>query len=125
MNKLTMQNCPTLNVVHIMGKRWSLPIIQEIYKNKEGVMFNELTRSMSPITPRNLSISLKELDKYGFVLKTQIMSRGIKYSKYNITKRGEKFVSIIKELKGLGIYWYGLDKACIDTNCIQCALISQ
>jgi len=54
-------------VFQVIGKKWALPIIKKLEEFNE-LRFNEIKNHLN-ITPRNLSITLKELEKQNIVSK--------------------------------------------------------
>lgn len=54
-------------VFQVIGKKWALPIIKKLEEFDE-LRFNEIKNHLN-ITPRNLSITLKELEKQNIVSK--------------------------------------------------------
>lgn len=58
--------CPIEGVIEVLSKKWALVIIGTISNNKR-IRFNELMKSLDGISPRTLSIRLKELEKAGLI----------------------------------------------------------
>jgi DNA-binding HxlR family transcriptional regulator len=56
--------CPIKTAQGVLGKKWTILIIRDIGLNKIR-RFNRLLESISGITPRVLSMRLKELEKEG------------------------------------------------------------
>jgi DNA-binding HxlR family transcriptional regulator len=54
--------CPIEGVIEILSKKWALVIIGTI-SNHKRIRFNELMKSLTGISPRTLSMRLKELEK--------------------------------------------------------------
>ena len=67
----SIQDCPVIVVAHVLGKKWSIPVIEEISLSKGDAQFNTLKRSLKGITARNLSESLSTLREEGGVLKVK------------------------------------------------------
>jgi DNA-binding HxlR family transcriptional regulator len=54
--------CPIEGVIETLSKKWALVIIGTINNNKR-IRFNELMNNLTGISPRTLSMRLKELEK--------------------------------------------------------------
>jgi DNA-binding HxlR family transcriptional regulator len=58
--------CPIMTSLGILGKKWTILILQDI-----GFLriyrFNRLLESITGLTPRILSVRLKQLEKEGFI----------------------------------------------------------
>ncbi len=53
---------------HILGKKWTLPVITELTKN-DTMGFNQIKNHFQKITPATLSSVLKTLEQYGIIKK--------------------------------------------------------
>ncbi|MFX0019045.1 MAG: winged helix-turn-helix transcriptional regulator [Promethearchaeota archaeon] len=54
--------CPIEGVIEVLSKKWALVIIGTI-SNHKRIRFNELIKDLTGISPRTLSMRLKELEK--------------------------------------------------------------
>lgn len=112
--------CPTLFLIHIMGKSWTIPIMEAFEYPIQKVQFSELEGQLPGITAKNLSKSLKELCTAQLITKT-IKSEGkTVHTSYSITKKGLAFQKFITEGKKLGICIYGIDPSCTNRKCSLC-----
>jgi DNA-binding HxlR family transcriptional regulator len=59
-------NCPIKTSLGVLGKKWTIMIIRDIGFLKIN-RFNRLLESIQGLTPRVLSMRLKELEKEGFI----------------------------------------------------------
>ena len=117
--------CPTLSLLHMVGKRWTIPIIEALDSNRVGgAQFNMLQAEIGGITPRNLSSALKELAAEGLVAKAEYRQKGggMVNTEYFLTTRGRKFRKFILEAKELGISLYGVTSGCTTRKCTECSL---
>ncbi len=112
--------CPTLSLVHIMGKHWTIPVMEEFRSRLEEVQFNVLQSELDEITPKNLSQSLKELCAAGLLKKAEERNNGAVHTSYSLTAKGVAFQKLIKSAKELGVCIYGVDPACVNRRCIDC-----
>ena len=89
-----MKNCVLYKTVNIVGKRWTIHILLELYKGeKKEKGFNELKRRLGGVTPRILSARLIELEYY-------------------LTESGEEFIKVIQEIKKWGSKWKFSNNEC-------------
>lgn len=112
--------CPTLSLVHIMGKRWTIPIMETFESKFDEVQFNALQSELVDVTPKNLSKSLKELCLAELLKKSETSVGGARHTSYTLTKKGMAFQKFIKNGKELGICIYGIDPSCANRKCIDC-----
>jgi DNA-binding HxlR family transcriptional regulator len=59
-------NCPIKTSLGILGKKWTILIIRDIGVRKIN-RFNRILESIPGLTPRVLSMRLKELEKEGLI----------------------------------------------------------
>ena len=112
--------CPTLSLMHIMGKSWTIPIMEAFEYPAQEVQFSDLEGQLPGITAKNLSKSLKELCSAQLIAKTTKAEGKAIYTRYSITKKGLSFQKFITEGKKLGICIYGIDPSCAKRKCTQC-----
>ena len=116
-------NCPIFKASNIIGKKWTILIILEIYKGSSQTRrYNELKKRIPLITPKILSSRLKELINYGIInKKIDATSFPIK-SNYKLTKSGKEFMKIIEHLKEWALKNQTKNKICENTTCELCDL---
>ena len=62
-NKLYKQyDCNVQKSILMIGEKWMLFIIREFIYGKEKQRFNELMRTLKPISSRTLALKLKKLE---------------------------------------------------------------
>ncbi len=117
--------CKTLSLVHILGKKWAVDVI-EILSSKKSMQFNGMMHMLKGITPRALSSILNDLILAEVVSKSGSESRndGEVQTSYKITEKGLVLVSFIQSSKQLGINLYSIDASCTDRQCRTCSLNS-
>ena len=90
--------CPLDGVIDIIGKKWSLLVINEI-GNHGKLRYNELLSELEGISPSTLASTLKEFDNKDFV-KKEIFNEIPPRTEYSLTTRGKELrVVIIPLLK--------------------------
>ena len=119
----TMKDCTIYKTVDIIGKKWALCILLELYKGEEKTTrFNELKNKLEDVTPKTLSIRLKELEKQGLVKKEVDKSSVPVKSQYSLTESGEEFLNIIDRIKNWGLKWQFDNPECGSSDCKMCQL---
>lgn len=96
--------CPIgYTIDNIIGKKWGLYIIRELYLKPKH--FNELLRNLSwGLTPKILSLRIKELLKEGIINK-EIEQTTPPKVKYSLTKKGKEFVKSFKTIEKWSKKW--------------------
>jgi DNA-binding HxlR family transcriptional regulator len=118
-----MIDCTIYKTLDIVGKKWSLLIILELYKGGTNEKrFNELKRGLKGITPKILSLRLSELEAQGLIKKNIDNSKVPIKCEYYLTESGKDFIHIIQEIKDWGIKWKFDNPECAATYCKQCQL---
>ena len=79
----------------IIGKKWSILILRDLFDGKKR--FSELLLSLDGISPRTLSLRLKEFEKNKIVTKKAYKEVPL-HVEYFLTKKGESLNEIIKDL---------------------------
>jgi len=108
-------SCSVLDSAHIIGKKWSLPILEEIaFGNFHS--FNTFIRKSRSITPRVLSNQLKELETAGLIKKDVSSST----TSYTLTPKGSEFHKLIKKMKKWNVKWNTVPAYCLQIPCTSC-----
>ena len=93
--------CPVAYALNLIGGKWHLQIIWALYK-KPVQRYNELKRSVDGITDMMLSQSLKELEQYGLLIRTQYPEIPPRVE-YSLTEAGKELKPLISELSRWGV----------------------
>jgi len=103
-------SCP-LDVIDIIGKKWTFSLLEEINASKLG--FNSIAKKMR-ISPKVLAGRLKELEEQGILIKEISTNR----TKYVITEKGISLHAILHNLK----MWHSTysNSRCSETLCSNC-----
>ena len=117
------KKCPVFNVTSFIGKKWTLLILLELYKGKlKWKRYSQLKEKLPGITPKILSMRLKELRSRN-MLKHKVSAKTFPIkSQYALTPRGEDFVKVIKGVKRWGLKWGLKNEHCENMNCSECEL---
>ena len=117
-NKLYFK-CDTLSLFHVLGKKWTVDVIEILNHNKE-LSFNAILRMLRGATPRALSNILSDLSAAQVVKKTEPKKSGAMRASYVLTSKGKLFEKFIRSGKQLGVDLYSIDAGCVDRECSNC-----
>ncbi|HEV2121118.1 MAG TPA: helix-turn-helix domain-containing protein [Candidatus Bathyarchaeia archaeon] len=97
--------CPIKTSLGVLGKKWTMLLLRDIGFRRIG-RFNRLLESIPGITPRVLSVRLKELEEEGLIGKhvEKDGSQGI--VRWSITEKGVDTLPILLRLIAFGSKWY-------------------
>jgi DNA-binding HxlR family transcriptional regulator len=96
--------CPIKTSLGVLGKKWTILIIRDIGFQKIG-RFNRLLESIPGLTPRVLSMRLKELEKEGLIECIQ-KKRIPMIVVWNLTEKGRDILPILLMLSAFSFKWY-------------------
>ncbi len=101
-------SCPVEKTIVLIGTKWSLMILKMLYLNKEPMRFNELLRSLKPISSKTLSAKLKELVSFEIVDREIMptMPVGIKYS---LSEKGKDLDEIFTTMAKWSLKWHEIE----------------
>ena len=97
-------NCPIRTTLGVLGKKWTMLIIRDIGFLKIN-RFNRILESIPGLTPRVLSMRLKELEKEGIIRCTQTKGEQTMVL-WNLTEKGMDILPILLMLTAFGSKWY-------------------
>ena len=112
--------CKTLSLMHVLGKKWSIPIIEAFYSNGRKMQFNAMHLLLSGITSKNLSACLNDLCDSEIIEKVQRSENGTVHTEYVLTKKGVVLRGFVMDMKRLGMQIYGVDASCTSSRCAYC-----
>lgn len=92
--------CPLTQTMNIIGGKWRLPILWAIYKG-ETVRYNALKREIEGVTNMMLTQSLKDLEHYGLVIRTQFPEIPPRVE-YTLSEKGKSLIPALKMLAEWG-----------------------
>ncbi|MFH1641777.1 MAG: helix-turn-helix domain-containing protein [Nanoarchaeota archaeon] len=115
-------DCTVFKTTDFIGKKWTLLILFELYKGRDVKRYGELKKALLNITPKILSVRLKELESQGLINK-QIDTKEFPVKTfYSLTESGKDFFRVILEIKKWGLKWKIRNDACSKLNCKYCSL---
>ena len=115
--------CTVYKAVDIIGKKWTVLILLELYKgNLKTRRYSELKKRLPGITPKILSVRLKELENEKLITKKIDATHFPIKCEYTLTPSSSDFVDIIKDIKKWGLKWKVNNKVCKSIDCKKCKL---
>lgn len=93
--------CPIAKTLDVIGTKWTFLIVRDLLL--EGTMrFSELLRSMEGISPKTLSLRLRELENQDIITRT-VYPEVPPRVEYTLTDKGKRLEGIFIELKRFGL----------------------
>ncbi|MDD5163201.1 MAG: helix-turn-helix domain-containing protein [Candidatus ainarchaeum sp.] len=99
-------DCPIETSLKFVGKKFSILILRELFKENKPIRFNHFLRAIRKITPKTLSTRLKEIEKNGLIKKTVFYEKPLRVE-YSLTKKGLGLSEIMESLAAWGIKQHG------------------
>ncbi len=108
----------SLQLAHLLGKKWTIPLMELFLSSKYSELhFNYLQERISCITAHNLSKELDDLRAAGLIERHE---REPGCPAYTLTRSGQAFQTLIRDVKEFGITYYGINPLCRNKLCIDC-----
>lgn len=104
-------SCPVCRTADIVCAKWTLLIVRDLSEGRSR--FCELERALSGISPRTLSLRLRDLEHEG-VLERQTFSEVPPRVEYSLTAKGRALLPLIEDMRSFGEQW--LDASCADAT---------
>jgi len=89
-----VQHCPVEEAIKIIGGKWKLLVLRSLLLNGPQ-RYNELLRSVTSISQKELTRNLRELTAAGLVAQDPGASR---LTPYQLTKPGKGLMPVFKKL---------------------------
>ncbi|HIH32600.1 TPA: helix-turn-helix transcriptional regulator [Candidatus Woesearchaeota archaeon] len=114
------KSCPVYYASNLIGKRWTIAIILELYKGEsKWKRYHQIKSKLPQLTPKILSTRLRELADEGILLKRVDSSQVPIKSEYCLTKKGEDFIGIIHNIRDW-VQKHKPIKRCTSKDCRHC-----
>jgi len=97
-------NCPIRTSLGVLGKKWTLLILRDIAFLKVN-RFNQILRTLPGLTPRLLTLRLKELQSSGLIY-PELIQRKPRLVRWVLTDMGRDTAPILMSFIGFGSKWY-------------------
>lgn len=85
--------CPIANVLDIVGDKWSLLIVRDIYLGKRT--YGEFLQSPEQISTNILANRLKQLEESGLITKVAYQKTPTRYQ-YELSEKGSDLLPVLK-----------------------------
>lgn len=105
--------CGVCATAEILCSKWTAIIVRDLAACESR--FCELERSLAGISPRTLSLRLKELEDNGIV-ERQTFAEVPPRVEYALTKKGEALIPIVEAMRSYGEEWLAEDCGCGETG---------
>jgi DNA-binding HxlR family transcriptional regulator len=96
--------CPIRASLGVLGKKWAMLLLRDI-----GILgvdrFNRLLDSNPGLTPRVLSMRLKELEREGYI-KCVEKGKSPMIVRWSITEKGRDIIPVLLQFTAFGSKWH-------------------
>ena len=103
--KVSFIKCPIKTSLGVLGKKWTILILRDIGFRKIN-RFNRILESIPGLTPRVLSMRLRELEKEGFIECKQEKKISTIIVLWNLTEKGKDTLPILLIISAFSFKWY-------------------
>ncbi|KTC64539.1 putative transcriptional regulator (plasmid) [Legionella adelaidensis] len=92
--------CPIANLLDVVGDKWTLLIIRDLFLGKKR--FAEFAESEEKIPTNILAARLKRMEKLGLLKKNPYQNNPVRFE-YFLTEKGKSLESILTEMVRWGL----------------------
>ncbi len=96
--------CPMIASMRVLGRKWTMFILRDIGFRRIN-RFNQLIKSIPGLTPRVLSMRLKELEAEGYIERIVKGETSEAEVRWGITDKGADALQILMVLTAFGSKW--------------------
>jgi DNA-binding HxlR family transcriptional regulator len=98
-----MKACPIESSLGVLGRKWTFLILRDIGFAKTE-RFNQMLQITPGLTPRVLSMRLRQLEKTGFIKRIE-ENKSPKVVRWALTEKGKDTLPIMMKLVEFGAKW--------------------
>src|SRR6516225_9349476 len=91
---LPPEECPVSQVLEVIGNRWAVQVLWTLHHAARPLRFRELQRSLEPITPKELTNRLRELEEAGMAHR-KVYAEVPPRVEYRMTELGQMIMPIL------------------------------
>jgi DNA-binding HxlR family transcriptional regulator len=91
--------CPAARALEVVGEKWSLLIVRDLLFGPQR--FTDLLGSLGGITPKWLTLRLRDMEAAGIVVRDEVAGRRAVW--YHLTPKGRDLMPVIEALGGWGL----------------------
>ena len=92
-------NCAVSKTLKIVGSKWTMLLLHNIFEGKKR--FSELQRALPGISPKTLSLRLRELERDGIISK-KVYAEVPLHVEYSLTEKGKSLRGVFRSLENWG-----------------------
>jgi len=96
--------CPIQASLGVLGKKWTMLVLRDMAMRK-AERFSDLMRSIPGITPRALSMRLKDLEQFGLIHRVDDR-KSPRFVRWSLTEKGWDTLPILLSYVAFGSKWY-------------------
>ncbi|MED3729640.1 winged helix-turn-helix transcriptional regulator [Priestia endophytica] len=100
--KSNISECPIEKTMNVIGGKWTFLILRELFTGPKR--FGEMQKSLKGVSPRTLSLRLKELENEEIITR-KIYSEIPPHVEYSLTDKGKTMRPIFEAMKEWGNTW--------------------
>jgi DNA-binding HxlR family transcriptional regulator len=97
-------SCPIAASIGVLGRKWTMLVLRDMAMRK-AERFSDLMRSIPGITPRALSMRLKELEQDGLIHRIDDR-KSPRFVRWSLTDKGWDTLPILLTYVAFGSKWY-------------------
>lgn len=94
------QTCPIARTLDIIGDRWTLLIVRDLFLGR--TRFNQFLASSQGLPPKLLSHRLKKLEEHGLVRRVVYSQHPLR-AEYRLTEEGRTFGPVLEAVARWGL----------------------
>ncbi len=98
------EKCPIGTSLGVLGRKWTMLILRDI-AFLEFNRFNQMVKTIPGLTPRVLSMRLKELERDGIIERGHDNGYPL-HVEWQLTEKGKDVMPILMSFIGFGSKWY-------------------
>lgn len=98
-------SCPIEKTITLIGNKWSLLLLRELYLSNGPLRFNDLLMALKPISSKTLSSKLKELTQYEIVKRNVENTTPVKVE-YSLTEKGKDLTGVLLSMAEWSQKWH-------------------
>ena len=103
MSSVRMLDCPLNGPFGVLGRKWTLSILRDIGFRGIG-RFKDLNKSVGQVTPRILSIRLRQLEREGLIEKKKSPRPG-NAPVWQLTQKGTELIPLLLQWASFRSKW--------------------
>jgi len=100
--QIPFKACPLRASLGILGRKWALLLIRDIGLRRIS-RFNELVRANPGLTPRALSLVLRDLQREGMIVRSEDPASAHRRVSYSLTEKGADVLPVVAALIEYGM----------------------